>query len=506
MPDCGSGDSFLQNRMESLYEDRYGHPGAWSLRKRKSLSKKIPALAGIKAHSTILQESFGTCFQNSIFVVTFLKNRLLMKGKFPVLIFFLLFLFSPVFSQTDDHKVNILQVPLFFTESNPESPVGIFSLDFPFYFGTGNPSGHQLSFGYSMGNVWSPKAWFLYPQSMTEKQSQVVEELFMTIRPQYFASYRIPVETKTYQADGVLQHFRFTWLNHWKKKNSLIFTMNVHQLSTGKSPVHFFVSDYFIEEWHSAVAVEDNFGRRLYPFNRAAIEFEDEEGQVYRKDKGDVFLSVLDAHYYRELFSLMYPGWHLSMQAAVHLSVPLNDFHPYLIPGFSAGVRSDFRLGQQSSLTLAFDGGRIHQTAKKTGNGIHAIDREFRFQSGLYTGFNVQTKNRTVTFGILNQYQGPLMKGGNHGRNQTGYDEIGIRFLQEGDTWEGEPVSQQFWLAKLGPASLYYHAWRTFFILGFYRKSRAFNVFIGEDMITINNAPDFQVGFQYRFRLTGKKK
>jgi hypothetical protein len=282
--------------------------------------------------------------------------------------------------------------------------------------------------------------------------------------------------------------------------------MNVHLLSTGKSPVNFLVSDYFIEEWHSAVAVEDNFGRRLYPFNRAAIEFEDEEGKKFRKDKGDIFTGVFDAHYYRQLYQARTPNWHLSTQAALHFSVPLNDFHPYLIPGFSAGIRTDFLLGQRNSVTLAVDGGVTHQTLFKTAEGVHMIDWKFRRQGSIYAGFNVLTKKRTVVFGILNQYQDPLMKGGNLGQNQTGYDEIGIQFLEEGDTWEGEPISQQFWLAKLTPASLYYYSFRTFFILGLHRENRAFTIFIGEDMIAINNAPDFQIGFQYSFKLKGKRK
>lgn len=429
-----------------------------------------------------------------------------MKGKFFVLIFLLILVFSPVFAQTDDHLSDILYVPLFFTETNPESPLGIFSLDFPFYFGAGNPSGHQLSFGYSMGNVWNPKAWFIYPQNVTARQSAIVDDLHMLVRPEYFMDADIATKTKTYQADGVLQHFRFTWLNHWKNKNSLILNMNVHLLSSGRSPVNYLVSDRFIEDFHSAFAVEDNYGRRLYPFNRAAIEFEDEEGNTFRKEKGDVFLGVLDAHYFRELYRVQRPKWHFSTQAAFHLSVPLNDFHPYLIPGFSVGMRSDFLLGGRSSLTLALDGGGTFQKFIKTGEGIHAIDRKYRAQASFYTGFNRKTKRKIVTFGILNQYQGSLLKGGGHGWGPSDYDKIGVRFLQEGDTWEGEPVSQEFWLAKLTPAALYSYSVETYFILGFHRENRAFTIFAGEDLIVLNNAPDFQIGFQYSFKLSGKKK
>lgn len=422
-------------------------------------------------------------------------------GRSFMLIFFLNALFFPVLAQTDDESNNILQVPLFFTEANPESPAGIFSLDLPFYFGTGNPSGHQLSFGYSMGNVWNPKASFIYPQQMTARQSAVNDEVYMTLRPKFFRDNDIHTTEKTYQADGVLQHFRFTWLNRWKDKNSLILNLNLHMLWTGKSMLNVLVSDRFIENWHSAVAVEDNYGRRLYPFNRAAIEFRDEEGNVFRKEKGDVFLGVFDAHYYRDLYRFSTSKLRFSTQAAFHFSVPLNDFHPYAIPGFSAGGRSDFLLGSRSSLTLALNGGGTFQTLLKTGEGVQAIDRRFRTQAGFYAGVNVKGKRGITMIGILNQYQDPLMKGGRLDWDQSGFDEIGIRFLDEGDTWEGVPVTKEFWLAKLTPAALYSFSVKTYFILGFHRKSNSFTIFVGEDMIALNNAPDFQLGFQYRFSL-----
>lgn len=427
-----------------------------------------------------------------------------MMGKFILLTFFLTQVLFPVFSQTDD-ATDMLQVPLFLTENNPESPAGIFSLEFPFYFGTGLSSGHHLSFGYSMGNVWNPQAWFYYPVNLTARQADQVDNLFMTLRPEYFKEHHIKTNVKSYQADGVLQHFRFSWLNKWKDRNSLIVNINLHHLTSGKAPWNFPVSDRFIEEWHSSVAVEDNFGRRLYPFNRAAIEFKDEKGSVFRKDKGDVFLGVMDLHYYRQLAEVDRPDWHFSTQAAFHLSVPLNNFHSYLIPGVNVGFRSDFLLGQRTSLTLAYDFGLSWQNSIKTGSSLHVIDNNSRVQSSFYAGLNMKTKKRIFVFGILNQYQGPLTKGGEMDWDQTDYDQIGIQFLEEGDTWEGEPITQQFWLAKLTPAALYNFSVRTYFILGFHKKQRAFHIYVMEDMITINNAPDFQVGFQYSFRLPWKR-
>ena len=429
-----------------------------------------------------------------------------MKGRASLLFLFVV-LFSPVCGQTDVRYGNVLEVPLIFSEINPESPVGIFSLDLPFYFPSDSRTRprNKFSVGYSMGNVWLPQTRIYYPRNMSRQQEVAVARLNMTLRPQYFEDMDIETRQKVYGADGVLQHFRFMFLHSWKR-NSLIMNMNLHALNGGKFPLNFFVSDTFIEWYHSTFAIADNYGRRLYPFNKAFFEFEDENGRVFRKDKGDVFTGVFDLHYYRDLIDYVGPKSHFYSQAGFHLSIPLNHFHSYVIPGLSAGARYDFMLGARSSFSVALSGGVTNQTFLKTGRGVHAIDRKYRKEAKLYFGINlISKKKKTTTIGILNNYQDALMKGADFKWNQTGYDKLGMRFLEEGDTWEGEPISQEFWLTKLTPASLYYFSWKTYLLAGFHKKGRSFTVYIGEDLFYLDNSPDFQIGFQYCFPLPFKK-
>ena len=418
-------------------------------------------------------------------------------GRNVQIVLFILFPVS-VWSQSNE----VMKLPLFFTEANPESPVGIFSLDFPFYF-PAETNGHKLSFGYSMGNVWHPKSWYYYPRNMTIGQSEIVNDLLFVDRPKYFENENIETDIKSYHADGVLQQFRITSANKWNK-HSLLVNMNLHLLSSGKSFINSLVSDKFIENFHSKFAVEDNFGRKLYPFNRASIEYNNETGKIFRVDNGGIFLGVLDAHYYYELYERAKPKSHFYSQVAFHLSVPLNNFHTYVIPGFSVGVRNDFKIKNRSAFSLAFDGGFTFQKFMKTGNGINAIDKEFRTQGALYAGFHFAGKKRTFTIGILNQYQDPLLRGGHLDWEQYGYDKIGIRYLQEGDRWEGEYISQEFWLTKFASASMYSFSIKTYIITGFHRNQHSFNVYVGEDLIASNNSPDFQIGFQYSFSLFKK--
>ena len=204
---------------------------------------------------------------------------------------------APAMSQPENAFDEVLQVPIFYPEINPESPIGIFALDLPFYFPSASPKKHQLSVGYTMANVWHPQARFLYPQNLTSRQQNELKDIYMSWRPEYFEEMEIETKDKLFQSDGVLHHLKFSYLNTWTSKHSLIVNFNVHQLSGGQSPLTFLVSDGFIEAFHSNFAIEDNYGRRLFPFNRASIQFDDETGKSFRKDKGDVFTTVVDAHY-----------------------------------------------------------------------------------------------------------------------------------------------------------------------------------------------------------------
>lgn len=415
--------------------------------------------------------------------------------------------YSASVAQENDDSVDLLQLPLFYSEVNPENPIGIFSLDLPFYFPAKNPAKNQISIAYSMGNIWHPQARFYYPQDLSLQQSEELKGIYTTWRPVYFLLMDIDAKEKMFQSDGVLQHLKLTYTNTWTSKHSLIFNFNIHQLSGGQSWLNYLVSDKFIEAFHSKFAIEDNYGRRLFPFNRATIQFDDEYGNSFKKEKGDVFLSVIDAHYYRQLYHFKNKKWHFDSQLGMHLSIPLNQFHPYIIPGASFGLRSDFRLGAKSSFTYAVDGGITDQTFWKVGEGVHAIDRKYRKVFRNFLSFNMLSKKKNTTvIGILVNYQGALMNGYSFTADQSGFDEIGIGFLQEGDVWEGEIISKEFYLAKLNPEALYYYSVKTYLFLGFHKNGKELNISLGEDLFTLNNAPDVQISIQYRFSPFGKKK
>ncbi|WP_372776184.1 hypothetical protein [Mangrovibacterium sp.] len=409
-------------------------------------------------------------------------------------------------AQVPESQNSLLEVPIYFSGINPEHAIGLFSLDLPFFFPVAGSPKSKLAVSYTMANTWHPKAWVYYPQNLTNDQQALNRQLYITWRPTYFEAIDAKSTVKSYQSDGVLQHFRVAWLRQWNKKNSFILNLNAHLLSGGSSPLHYFVSDRFIESFHSRFAVEDNYGRKLFPYNRAAIQFTDEDGNTYRKEKGDFYTSVIDMHYYRELLNSASAYSRVQFIGGLHLSVPVNNLHRFLVPGVSAGFRLDRLTNALTSVTLAIDAGLTNQTFLEIGGGVKAIDRTFRESLKLYLGANFAVgKKGTLKFGLLNNFQGALMKGSNNDWGQVDYPEIGIRFLKQGDVWEGEEITQEFWLARTTPASLYYYSYKAFVVIGWQRNSRQFNFYVGEDLFFINNAPDFQLGFEYVLPLSGSK-
>jgi len=421
--------------------------------------------------------------------------------------FFILVLFvwasaATCLAQEADADHPLIEIPLYYAGINPEHAIGIFSLDMPMFFPGSKASSSEISISVTMGNTWHPKAWFYYPQLLTAEQAQVNRELYMTWRPIYFETIGAETKVKSFQSDGVLQHFRMAWLKSWKEKNSLVVNMNLHLLTGGSSPLNYLVSDNFIEDFHTRFAVDDNYGRRLFPFNKASLQFDDENGKSYRRDKGDLFTSVVDLHYYRQLINYKTRYSQSQLAAGLHLSVPLNKLHRYTIPGISAGARLNKLTGAKTSVTLAADAGLAFQTALKSGTTVKAIDHPLRQLYKLYVGGNiVLTPKDIFQFGLLQNYQSALMKGSKNDWGQVDYKEIGVSFLEEGDIWEGEEITQEFFLARTTPAALYFFSYKAFFVFGWLHKNHRFNMYIGEDFFYINNAPDFQLGFEYSFPL-----
>mgnify|MGYP001497773198 CR=1 FL=1 len=387
---------------------------------------------------------------------------------------------------------------ILFTEVNPVHPLGIFTPDYPFYMGTFNKKGNKFSVGYSMGNNWLPRSTIYYPLYLTSRQQEEVNRLYMTDRPLYFYENNIPVDKKTFSADGVLQNISFTWLWQLGKKGSFIFKLNTHLLSGGNFPLHYLASDDFIEWFHDRIGRHDLFGRHEYVFNRAHIEFTDENNDKLRINEGDFFPGTFDIHYYRPLWRKVNRASYHSFQLGAHLSLPVNKYYPKAAGGLSGA----FLYRQQICHGFNFDFGLNFQMTYHSllsfGKTVNMIDRNFRKSAKSYLSFNfVSKKDRVFYFGLMNNYQDPFLKGYIFSRTQDKYDKLGVSFLQPGDVWEGYTLKESVIPSKFTAASMYFFSVKSYIFMGFKAAKGDFSFNVGEDYFSVNNAPDIQYGFRY---------
>lgn len=402
-------------------------------------------------------------------------------------------------TRATDSVPGVFREDVFFNDVNPLHPFGIFTLSTPFYVGTFNNRGGKFSVNYTMANIWHPQATVYYPQNLTQEQRAEVNELFYTKRPAYFTKNNIDTKDKTFSTDGVLQNINLSYLWQMEKKGTLLFKLNTYVLSGGSFPLQYPASDDFIEWVHDELGKDDNFGRRLFPFDQAHIEFTDENNKTIRINKGNTFLGTLDVHYFYPVWRVNNPHSYHTFQVGGHLATPLNKYYQKVSGGLSATLFYRKQIWPRFSMDISLNGMVTASNLLTIKESANIIDKEIRNSAKLYIGANFYkpSKDRTFYVGILNNYQDPYLKGYIFSRSQDKYQDLGVSFLKAGDTWEGEEVKKTFDLPKLTPASMYFFSVKTYLIFGRKTGKEDFTFTIGEDVLSVNNAPDIQFGFNY---------
>lgn len=423
--------------------------------------------------------------------------------KLPLLVCALLINVS-LFAQTAE-VVSVGQAQdILFTEVNPLHGFGIFTFNTPFYIGNlTNTKSSEFAVAYSFGNTWHPQSTVYYPQNLTAQQRIVVNSLYVTDRPQYFEDQGIVTKQKTFASDGVLQNLSFTYKTHFRGKSSAVIKLNTYILSGGSSPLYYFASDRFIEKIHTWVGLEDNFGRKQFPFNQSKLYYEDENGRNIQIDKPKTFLGTLDLNFYRMLWQKEKPLSILTLQAGTHFIIPLNNYYPKVAGGLSASFFYRQRISTRFYTDLAVDGSVSNNSVASFGDAPDLIDRKFRLAAKSYMSINLVSKqNRTLTFGLICNYQDSFLKGNIYNDTQDNYRDLGIAYLKNGQVWDGTVVSKTPRLSKLTAASMYYFSLKPYFFWGVKGKKSAMYFTICEDYPLVNNAPDIQYGIQFTRNLS----
>ena len=422
-----------------------------------------------------------------------------LKGPFPLLM--LLFLRLQASGQNDTISHNLFNDDLLLTEINQLHPFGIFAFNTPFYIGSFRAKGSRFSAGYSFGNTWHPQSTVYYPLNMTPQQEQEANALYITDRPDYFNRQGIETRQKTFSTDGVLQSLSFTYLKQLAQKGSLIFKLNTHLLSGGSFPLHYLASDEFIEKFHTQVGLDDNFGRKQFPFNQAHIQYQDENGRMINIRKGEAFLGTMEVHYYHSVWQKEKRASSYFIQAGAHLILPLNRFYPEVAGGLSASALFRKKIFPRFYTDLAGDFSISHYSLLSLGKSPDLIDRNVRLEGKSYFSFNfVSKRNRVFSFGLLNNYHDAFLKGYIFCDTQDKYKDLGVAYLKAGDNWNGTVVDEPVRLSKLTSASMYFFSIESFIFWNFKGKKSDFMFTIAEDYLVVNNAPDIQLGLQYTRR------
>lgn len=405
-------------------------------------------------------------------------------------------------AQTENEKPSVFSDDLLFTEINQMHPFGIFAFNTPFYLGSYKSKGSRFTVGYSFANVWHPQSTVYYPQNLTPAQAQEVNSMYITDRPEYFLEQGIETKQKTFSTDGVLQSLSFTYLKQFAQKGSLILKLNTHALAGGSFPLHYLASDKFIEKFHTWVDLEDNFGRKLFDFNRAQISYQDENGRSINLSKGDVFAGTFETHYYHSLWKIDRRASYLSMQGGAHLILPLNRYYPEVSGGLSTSLLFRKKILPGFYTDLAADFSASHYSLISLGKSPNLIDRDIRLEGKSYFTINVITKrNRVFSFGLLNNYHDAFLKGYIFVDTQDKYKNLGVSYLKSGDKWNGKTITEPVRLSKLTAASMYFFSIESFIFWNFKGKKSEFMFTMAEDYLVVNNAPDIQFGIQYTRRL-----
>lgn len=403
----------------------------------------------------------------------------------------------------EDSDLSIFTTSVVLTDINPKHPFGSLMTETPFYIGSFKKDVNSLTVNYTMANLWGPEVRMHYPQNLTPQQIEQIAEInWAPSRATYFQDQLIETQTNTFSTDGVLQSLSFNYVIQHKNKGTFIFNLSAFLLSGGGSPLHYLVSDDFIERVHTAIDLEDNFGRKLYPYNRANIYFKDRRGREFNISNGSFYLGTLDTHYYHSIYRKEKEKSVHSLQVGGHLTLPLNSYYQKVSVGLSSSLSYRQMLSNRTWLDLGLEGLLTKndlitlndQTAQLT-------DAPFRKNVKLFLGFNIKNKrkNKLFYFGFLTNYQDFLLEGSSLDNLQIEYETLGVEYLSPADTWNGVVIQNEFNKNKLTPASMYYFSLKTYFIFGWKTVKSDLNFILGNDLKAVNNAPDFQIGIGYTF-------
>jgi hypothetical protein len=330
----------------------------------------------------------------------------------------------------------------------------------------------QLDIG--TGNVWLPPTTSYFP-----KDPATLTQLLKVPWHKRDSVYNLLPrnhDSSLFEADGIIRSIFLKILFPLSKRLSASVQIRSFLITNGKPPFALLTSDAFIEEFHRSVAGGNNpFARNQYGYNKAAIYYQDKNGNYIKFHNNQFVLSGIqsDLFYYPELRWLK--KHHASITTGLHTGVNTTTRMPLLDLGLSATFQKQSNPDKKNVCIFSLAGsfitrGVIHRKQELAFSNRKTIPS---FETQLeWRRKNNSNKQNSLSLNFY--FQSALNKPQDfdklvlHGTRYTTHWHMGVTHMYR---------STQNW-------TLTYAWFRKYVLL----------IYIKEDF-KVDNAPDLQTGF-----------
>ncbi|WP_248723984.1 hypothetical protein [Seonamhaeicola sp. ML3] len=342
-----------------------------------------------------------------------------------------------------------------------------------------------LSINYTSGNSFHPFVESYFPRDPEVRQQ--LSEVIWYLRPFQFIDHETtPADYLNIVIDAVIKEFRTSLNIPLNDNNELHISARSYWITKGKYPFSIFTSDESIEWFHSNIAGgEDPFGRRFYGLNQVNFEYLDRNGNTLKLNHNDVFVGGVElSHYYYPKLRIN-TSKHIYINFGSHLGINLSKFNPSVDIGLSANVvkhkplKNDYEINFGLGLNLLRKNIlKLNNDAIDLGNNPYLGTIEGNFEISKFT------KRRNYhALGINYQAQTRYNK-----KDEADYYSLRGKWQEINAGWHN------------GVSTLYDVLSNWSFIYTYGRPNYKIALFVKQDL-DVNNAPDFQTGFNLKVPL-----
>ncbi|WGD33919.1 hypothetical protein [Olleya sp. YS] len=374
-----------------------------------------------------------------------------------------------------------------FTKNNITKPnilsthsFGVFFNRLQGHFEREAPNKNYINFSIESGNIWSPPVNVYIPKN--EADRAIVRGYNWDQAHRAFDENTIDKDSFNLANDGVIKGFKAAVNIRLAEKHELQIGIRTYLLTKGKTPFSIFTNDTIIEDFHDNIAGgNDPFDRRVFGLNKANITYNDRAGNTVTIDAGDFFATGIEASYY------YYPDFIKNKTIGVnfggHLGANLSKSNSSLDFGVSANAIKTIGINDRNTFNLGLSLGSLRKGLVnfKSDNVMFGTNNFIGFlETALEYSF-ISKKGTIHTFGTDFYFQTSLNK-----KDELEYI-IPIRNEMAFNSW-GQGVT-----------NLYKNNNYWTFIYSFGKKTTTF--FYVQQDLTVNNNPDIQTGFGFRFNI-----